>query len=617
MTFDLFVLPFILGLIALLIWLTTHFIGWLRSLPNEDIIKIRNKFLTKETLNALGEVFMESFIHRRMFRKNKLLGFMHMSFAFGWFLLIVVGNIESRVYSGWHINPPYYPIFLKFFVHDIRVLPFEIFTIPGFFRFTMDILLLLVLSGLVLALIKRTRSKWFGLKKTTKHTFFDRIAIKSLWLIFPLRLLAESFTAGYWQTGSFLTNSLGNVFASFLPVEVMAYPFWWMYSFALGVFFVTLPFSRYMHIPAEILLIFLRHYGISVNKDNHIMEEINVNSCPRCGVCIDACQLNTEAGVNEIMPVYFLRSVREKETKHDEVFSCAVCGRCQQVCPVGIEVNSIRTVKRLQENNKQAFDFSYLSPVPQAQTEVLYFAGCMTHLTPGIKNAMVNLLNIFGVNYRFLDEDGSVCCGRPLMLAGKDKAAAKLMEYNRQLIQSSGAKILVTSCPICFKIFKEEYNLGIEVLHHSQYLLRLTQEGELQTNPGKLNVVYHDSCELGRGSGIYEEPRQLLASFAHLIAADPEKENGLCCGGSIASIGTSKEQKDKVALGALRQLSLSHPDIIATACPLCKKTFSKLSQVRVADIAEVVYESLLNLTPALETIQEESVLELEEAPCIK
>ena len=221
MTFNIFVIPFFGGLLFLLAVLFVRFTAWLATLDKSGRKKLGHGLLNGQVFPATWEVFMESLLHRRMFRQNKLLGYMHMSFAFGWLLLIVLGNLESRIYSGGHINPPYYPIFLKFFVHDKRTLPFELYTLPGFFRFIMDFVLLFILSGLVLALIKRARSKWFGMKRTTQHSKFDKWAITSLWFIFPLRLLAESFTAGVYQGGGFLTNTLGTFFAAFLPVEYL------------------------------------------------------------------------------------------------------------------------------------------------------------------------------------------------------------------------------------------------------------------------------------------------------------------------------------------------------------------------------------------------------------
>ncbi|MCK7461890.1 MAG: (Fe-S)-binding protein [Sphingobacterium sp.] len=92
---------------------------------------------------------------------------------------------------------------------------------------------------------------------------------------------------------------------------------------------------------------------------------------------------------------------------------------------------------------------------------------------------MEKLLQKAKVNYHFLDREGSVCCGRPLMLAGMFEKANDLILTNKKTIEASEAKTLVASCPICYKIFKDEYNLDIEVLHHSQYLLRLVNEAQV------------------------------------------------------------------------------------------------------------------------------------------
>jgi len=117
MTFNLFVLPFILGLIFLLYTMVKKNRAWIRGMDEVDRKKLSEGLHSKKVLLAFNEIFFESLLHRKMFHRNPLLGFMHMSFAFGWFLLIVFGNMESRIYSGFWINPPYYPIFLKFFIN--------------------------------------------------------------------------------------------------------------------------------------------------------------------------------------------------------------------------------------------------------------------------------------------------------------------------------------------------------------------------------------------------------------------------------------------------------------------------------------------------------------------
>lgn len=598
MTFNIFVIPFFGGLLFLLAVLFVRFTAWLATLDKSGRKKLGHGLLNGQVFPATWEVFMESLLHRRMFRQNKLLGYMHMSFAFGWLLLIVLGNLESRIYSGGHINPPYYPIFLKFFVHDKRTLPFELYTLPGFFRFIMDFVLLFILSGLVLALIKRARSKWFGMKRTTQHSKFDKWAITSLWFIFPLRLLAESFTAGVYQGGGFLTNTLGTFFAAFLPVEYLYYPAWWAYSTALGVFFVTLPWSRYMHIPTEVLLIYLRHFGIKTGKKPDSFSEIEIYSCPRCGVCIDVCQMNDAHRTNST-PAYFLRSLRYGTPDNDQNANCMLCGRCHEVCPVQIDTLAIRIAARYEDNKLLAPSFKYLDRFEPADSaaDVLYFAGCMGHLTPAVKKAMLKILAASGEKFSFMDEDGSVCCGRPLLLAGLHEAAAELIQKNTHLIINSGAKTFVTSCPICYKVFNEEYKLpGVEVLHHSQYLLRLVESGKIKVNSTGITAVYHDPCELGRGSKIYDEPRTLLGQLVTLNKAEQERENSLCCGGSVGDLSMNHSERTVIRDEALKVLLASQPDILVTACPLCKKTFDNGTEAVVMDIAEVVSERLQPVT---------------------
>lgn len=588
MTFDLFVLPFFLGLIFLLIMLFIRYSRWIAELrPDQKAILLRGINL-RTISGAIGEVFMESLLHKRMFKRNALLGYMHMSFAFGWFLLILIGNIESRTYSGEHINPPYYPIFLKYFVHDTRVLPFEITTIPGIFRFSMDLILLMILSGLVLAMFKRVRSKWFGFKRTTSLKPVDIMALTALWFIFPLRLLAESLTAGMFQGGGFLTNTLGGVLDLFLPVGYLAYPAWWAYSLALGVFLVTLPWTRYMHIPTEVLLIFLRHFGLSSQVKFGSFSKIEINSCPRCGVCIDVCQMHKAAGEDTTMAVYFLRAVRDGKQDAEVADTCLLCGRCMEVCPVQINTNAIRIARRGKNSTGMPQNHDYLKPVPMPKADVVYFAGCMSHLTPAVKIAMLSIFNEAKVNAMMLDEDGTICCGRPLKLAGQADAAGLMVKTNEQMIASSGAALLVTSCPICYKSFKEDYNTGIEVLHHSQYLNRLAKQGRIKLKSLEQTVVFHDPCELGRGSGIYNEPRELLSRIAEVREVTEERENALCCGGSIGDLGLTRDQRKAITNDALDVLMESEPEMLVTACPLCKKTFASQGRIVVKDIAEVV-----------------------------
>lgn len=589
MKFDLFVLPFTSGLIFLLGYLAVTYAGWFRQMNKTDRSKVVTGFFSFRLFGALREIVSESLLHRKIFSKNRLLGFMHMSLAFGWFLLIVVGNMESRVFQPAGMNPPYVPIFFRFFHANPGIFPLH-----SVFSFVMDLLLLLVLAGVILALAKRIYSRAYGMKRTTRLMPGDRFALTSLWLIFPLRLLAESFTSEALGGGDFLTASTGHFLGYFLPAGMLYYPAWWAYSVSLGVFFAALPFSRYMHIPTEVVLIFSRHFGLSESNVRTSFTEVEINSCSRCGICLDTCQLSFAADINTVQSAYELKAIRYNQIKPHDSLNCLMCGRCGSACPVGIDIGKIRLITRNEMNGKTP-DPSFLQqPMPGVhKADVLYFAGCMTHQTPAIKKAMKNILDGAGVSYWFMDEDGGLCCGRPMMLAGHLEQASLMIQKNKKLIVESGAKTLVTSCPICFKIFAQEYDLNIRVLHHSQYLLELEEKHKIRLKPLKETAVYHDPCELSRDIRVYEEPRKLLGGIVRLMQPEFEKENSLCCGSSLANFTAGDDVRKRVAGDAYQKINQGKAQYMVTSCPQCKKAFERVSDVPVRDIAELVSKSMI------------------------
>jgi Fe-S oxidoreductase len=611
MQFDPFIIPFNIGLYFIVVYAVVRSIRWYSDLSKPDKLRLQRGFFGKAFGQSFKEIFLESLIHRKILKSNLRLGYMHMSLAFGWFLLILFGTIEADVFGAHHLNAPYKAIFFKFFNPEHGRTGME-----AAYSFLMDLILAFILSGLLLAILKRFSSKVVGMKKTTRLKILDKIALTSLWLIFPSRLLAESFTSGAYGTGSFLTGSLGSFLASFLPAQEMAYPFWWLYSLSLGTFFILLPLTRYMHIPTELFLIFARNSGITTGDQSGAFKEIQIYSCSSCGICIDACQLNFSAGITNIQSAYLMKGLRNNENVSDIAFNCLMCGRCDQKCPVGIELTPIRMLSRRAgesvevERNiwKRYFpdrqiilpakpapepSYNWLAREEPAKTDVIYFAGCMTHLTPAIKNSMVTILEASGLKYNFLDENGGVCCGRPLMLAGQDREARELINHNSQLIWKSGAHTVVTSCPICYKVFKESYYLDVEVLHHSQFIWNLIEEGSLKLNFLHRKVAYHAPCDLGRGSGVYDEPKAVLRHVARLQETGFEDENSLCCGGSLGNIKVSSRQKSMIAHDVASELTKSNPDIVATACPLCKKTLAAATATKVADISEIVADAIV------------------------
>ena len=590
-----FCLPFIIGAVEMFAIVLIKYFSWLRNLPKSDMKLIVKGLFSSRSIAAAWEVVSESLLHRRIFRVNPLLGYMHMSLAFGWFLLIVVGWIETVAYLGFTWVPLQGHVFFKYFV--------PLNGIEGHmpvFDFVMDALLLFVLSGVALAWFKRMRSRALGMKRTTNHILFDRVALSALWFVFPMRLISESITAAIYGGGSFLTGGIGTLLAKTINVEFLNYlyePAWWGYSFALGIFFIAMPFSRYMHIFTEIPLIFLRHYRLKPEVMEKSYDNFEVEACSRCGICIDPCQLQQQLGINDVQSVYFLRDRRYNMLQQKIANNCLMCGRCEQVCPVGINLNTLRLNSRSSMRNiPHEGRYNYLRGLDRSEGEgqVGYFAGCMTLLTPNTLSSMQKIFDAAREKVWWADKEGGVCCGRPLKLTGEPDSAQKMIDYNKALFAKHNITTLVTSCPICLRVLRDEYDLkGIEVLHHSEYILRLMHQGRLQVGySAEQRFTYHDPCELGRGSGIYDQPRAVIEAIGELLEPEHNRKNALCCGSSLANTAINDKQQLTIAQGVTEELDATGADTIVTACPLCKKAITRSSGKRVADLSEIVAGSL-------------------------
>ncbi|MDR2938087.1 MAG: (Fe-S)-binding protein, partial [Prevotellaceae bacterium] len=494
-SYDPFVLPYTIGLIFVLGWLALSVVRVVNSLPWADKKKLALHLFSWKILKSVKDIFADCLFHVKIWRKNWVLGYMHTSIAFGWFMLIVLGHFEVSFFCPHRLNLPYFPIFFRYFMMESGE------TLRGaLFFFLMDFFLLMVLSGVALALIKRFRKKLFGMQRTTKLKWNDRIAVYSLWLIFPLRFLAESFTSEVGG-GGFLTRSFSMIFESFnlfLANDALVRPIWWAYSCCLMLFFLMFPWSRFTHILSEIFLIILRNAGIRAHRKNSGYAKVEIYSCSRCGMCLDPCQMVTAARLRDNATISFTRNIRwwnYTQSRHNASY-CLMCSRCVQACPVGIDsVKLKQNVKNISQDLLADNQYNYLQKVESApaNVDVLYFVGCMTHLTPNTKKAMQKILQASGDKFKFLDEEATICCGRPLMQAGEEQTAQPLIAKNTELINNSGAKILVTSCPICYKVFKDTYKLNIPVLHHTEYIASLIDEGKLQLQKSEQKVVFHDS----------------------------------------------------------------------------------------------------------------------------
>lgn len=605
-TFDPFVIPFVASMTFVLAYCIIGMIRIVFQLPKEDRRKFLRSLITPKIFwKNIKDLFGDSLFHVKIWKRKPLLGYMHSAIAFGWFMIIVVGHFETVALSPlkgmalplWErlMSNLYMPIFFRYFTVEAPTLNAHIFA------FLMDFFLLVIISGIVIAVVKKKRPRKVGLKRVTKFGLKEDLVRISLWTIFPLRFLAEASMANIGG-GSFLTKFIGfDLLFGGHYNETLSYILWWAYSIDLAIFMTLLPFSRYMHIPAEAFLILLRNAGLKTTEPRKGYAVAEIYSCPSCGLCIDVCPMSEVKENYRNTAVYFIRNIRKGKRRRDvkhKTEICLMCGKCIEVCPLGIDSLKIKMAQREKTYYKIKSDFNYLpaqSPQFKAQSpKVVYFAGCMSHLTPKITRAMTKIFEYANENYEFLDKDGSICCGRPMMLTGKKEEAKALIEKNTEMIKKSGAKRLVLSCPICYRVFKEEYHLeGIEILHHTQYINELIEKERIDVDRSDKRYVYHDPCELGRTFGVYDEPRNIIDNIGLLTQGKSDKDMAVCCGGSIASLTMTKEERDEITKNAIKDLTLNHPEEIVTACPLCLKTFARFAPIKVKDIAEIVEENIV------------------------
>ncbi len=373
------------------------------------------------------------------------------------------------------------------------------------------------------------------------------------------------------------------------------------------------------------------------------LEEATI--CARCGACNAVCCTHREQEWESTSPrgwLTMLRSLAGASGRLGDippefvqrVFNCTTCGKCGQACPAHIDLrrlwlalrenivdrglgpNFIDQMKQVVEREHNVFDFpneeraewvEFMSDAPdhryqKEQAEVLYYVGCVSSFSAaaqGIPRALAKVLEESGTDFAILGGE-EWCCGFPLLAAGLRREAEDLIAHNRERLRSLGARTVVFNCPSCFHMWKHEYGLeGIELLHHTEYLARLIAQGRLTLGKIEDIVTYHDPCDLGRNSGVYEAPRDVLKSIPGLAVVEMlhNREEALCCGGGGDFEMLAPAMTRKIATRLVQEAVNADARRLVVACPQCKRVEMSgvealKSNIRVTDLAELILESL-------------------------
>lgn len=368
--------------------------------------------------------------------------------------------------------------------------------------------------------------------------------------------------------------------------------------------------------------------------------------CAQCGYCRVECPVYRQIGWESSSPRAKMTLAgkladRDKlaSAEIQRLFQCTLCGRCQADCATRIDtlavwkemrkrvaakndgpenlqlmVNTIdesgNTTGDPQENRElwlDALDDESIRGKLGRRAKMLYFAGCSSSLYPqiyGIPQAFVQIMESVAEDYTILGAQ-EACCGFPLIAAGAPEKMKKQMAHNVAIARELGVETVVTTCPSCYHTWRDTYaelsgkTLPFQVLHASQLLEQYIRQGRLQLGEIEEKVTYHDPCDLGRNSGVYDAPRFVLASIPGLEFVEMA-DHGVganCCGGggnleavdpNLTAAIASQRLGDAVEIGA---------KTVVSGCQQCKRTLqvnARKNKVRLRfmDITEIVYKAM-------------------------
>ncbi len=385
-------------------------------------------------------------------------------------------------------------------------------------------------------------------------------------------------------------------------------------------------------------------------------------SCTECGRCQNVCPasitgkpLNPRAVIHNIKvnllengaalkkggapQTPLIGESGEGSVSEESIWACTTCGACMEACPVFIEqMPKIIQLRRHLVESEAKFPEELLNlfenmegrsnpwgiaptertkwcsqldvkPFDKDKTEYLFYVGCAGSFDSRNKHvsvAMSQLLDRAGISWGILGKDEK-CCGESVRRLGNEYVFDKMARENVAMFIERGVKKVITQCPHCFTILKNDYRqfgLELEVIHHSELLRNLVQDGRLvldKTTQYMGATVFHDSCYLGRHNDVYDAPREVVRAATGQAPAEMgrNRNNAFCCGAGGGRMWMEEQVGERINLTRVKEALEQKPETICVACPYCMTMFEdglkdvKAGSVKVRDVAEVLAEALL------------------------
>ena len=346
-----------------------------------------------------------------------------------------------------------------------------------------------------------------------------------------------------------------------------------------------------------------------------LIEDTGAFDCVECGKCTTVCPIakfDTSFAPRTIV-LRAMEGIVDNIAHDSDIWTCNTCEQCNSMCPYKVDYTGfirgmreeaveygaaplcsqgglIHAVQRIMAKSNLTQDrLRWVKKDMKVadKGDVFYFVGCLPHYDAifydreGLKlqdicESAVRIMNKAGIVPVVSNEEK--CCGHDLNWTGDEDNFEKLMEHNIELIKKSGARRVVFTCPECYRTFKMDYqdlmgDLGFELVHISDYVKELMDSGALKVEKASekpYSFSYHDSCRLGRHSGVYDSPRELAKAFsgAKFVEMENTKDKALCCGVSAwanCNANAKRMQVDRVA-----EAKKVGADRLLMFCPKCQ-----------------------------------------------
>jgi len=370
-----------------------------------------------------------------------------------------------------------------------------------------------------------------------------------------------------------------------------------------------------------------------------IIDEVKANGgdpakfCYQCGICDAVCPWNQ---VTDFSMRQLIREATFGLSETDEIWRCTTCGKCPQQCPrdvkqievmvslrrmateYGLFPTSVRPIRAVSANlaaegnplgqdreTRGAWAEGLSVKAFTEGMEVLYFPCCYPSYDPRlmkVAQATTRILQKAGVDFGILGAKEN-CCGESIRRSGNEPLFKRLARENIKTFVESGVRKILLSSPHCYHTFKNEYPefmVNLEVVHISEYLFQLIDEGRLAiTGEYGKRVTYHDPCYLGRHNGIFDEPRAVLRSIPGLDLREmaESREDSLCCGMGGGRIWFETPMSERFSNLRLEQAIGVGAEVLATCCPYCltqfedtRLTLKDRDVIEIKDITEILQE---------------------------